>query len=161
MPGTSRAVIEAATDVRHNLAQLHMRFFALSLGLLLSCAESRPLPHGMTESPASATHDAAVSGEDCESFQTEAAELLAQGQACQQHDDCEVISIDAKCLLPFLCPPVLSRTADLDHVRDEAARLSSAYRACTTACAVANCVGFAGAMCNPSTHRCEGRLTPL
>ena len=155
--GTSRALIEAGIDMRHNLAQV----FAVSLGLLLSCAESRPLPQGTTESPTSAMHDAAVSGDDCESFQTQAEELLAQGQVCQQDDDCAFISVDADCLLAFLCPPALSRTADLDHVRDEAARLSSAYRACTNSCAVASCVGFAGIMCNPSTHRCEGRLTRL
>jgi hypothetical protein len=130
----------------------------LSLGLLLGCADSRPLPHGTTESPTSAAHDAAVSGDDCESFQTQADELLAQGQACQQDDDCAFMTIDADCLRAFLCPPALSRTADLEHVRDEAARLSSAYRACTSSCAVANCVDFPGIMCNPWTHLCEGRL---
>lgn len=148
--------------MRHNVAQFPPgRIIALSLGLLLGCSESQPPRRQTTESGTSAEHDAAVSGEDCDSFQTQAEELLEHGQACQRDDECAFMSIDADCLLPFLCPPALSRSVDLEHVRDEAARLSSAYRACTSACAVANCVEFPGIMCNPTTHRCEGRLTRL
>jgi hypothetical protein len=132
--------------------------FALSLALLSGCAESRS---SSTTSPASSDRDAAVSGESCDSIQAEADDLLRDAQTCQQDDDCAFMGIDAPCLLAFLCPSAVSRTADLDQLQDEARRLSEDWRACSDSCAIANCVGFAGVMCNPSTHRCEGRLARL
>jgi hypothetical protein len=113
------------------------------------------------ESPTSSDRDAAVSGESCDSIQAEARDRLSEAQTCQQDDDCEFMSIDAPCLVALLCPAAVSRTADLDQLRDEARGLSNAWRACSDSCAIANCVAFPGIMCNPSTHRCEGRSARL
>lgn len=69
------------------------------------------------------------------------------------------MSVDGACLLAFICPVPLSTRADQDHLQNEAARLAKAYRACSSSCAVANCVyspGLAG-VCNSSTHLCRGR----
>jgi hypothetical protein len=140
--------------------QRHVLSVVLSWALLSGCADAAS--PGAMQSPAFADLDAASSGpsagEHCDNYQAEADELRTAAEACQQDEDCAVIGIDAPCLLSFLCPTPLNRTA-VDGLRPEASRLSAAYRGCINQCAVASCVYGEGApaICNPSTHRCEGR----
>jgi hypothetical protein len=129
----------------------------LVFGLLAGCAENSR--GGAMQSPQSGERDAAASGKACDDdYQARADELRAGAESCEQDEDCAVIGIDAPCLLAFLCPTPLNRMADSDGLRSEASRLSAAYRDCSDSCAVANCVYGVGApaMCNPSTHRCQG-----
>jgi hypothetical protein len=132
----------------------------VAAALLLDCAQTRT-PNTTEVDPASDAAGAAAPRTPhvpmkCEEYQTEARELLKSAESCSRDDDCVVAGIDGECLLPFLCPTAVNRTA-VDHLQSEARRLSEAHRSCSNTCAYASCVYGAGvpALCNPSTKRCE------
>jgi hypothetical protein len=129
----------------------HRLFFAIALCSWVACAKGAPADRAELQDPFYVSPA-------CEPQQQAARQLLDDAQQCSSDEDCVSQLVTAPCLLAFLCPPFIGRTADLARVQAEAARLSAAFRACTDSCSIASCSNGEGTrgVCNTATWRCGG-----
>lgn len=92
----------------------------------------------------------------CAANADRAAALLEDANTCDSDADCALVTVEAECLVPFVCPVLVNQDTDLDRLRSRARELAKTEQRCQAACPTANCAppDTFRIACDPAEHRC-------